>query len=437
MLAGGLAGAAEASAGTVEVLLEPDPFRSLSQPFGVQTVVYAAHAGERNDVSFRFEPYRADTGAGSRVTITDRGAPITVVGAGCARVDAHSAACGARADLSFDPSLAGLWQARASLGDLDDHLLARRGLEVDMSPPRVFGSGGAGDDVLLAGTAEVLLDGGGGQDILIGGPFADRLSDGDRDGAGEAAAPGPDLLDGGIGGSDTVDYSARSAPLYIALADGDTASGATGGDQLARLDNIVGGAGDDTLAGNDRPNHLVGMGGRDQLLGGGGADTLGGHSRLGRAAGDRAQCGPGHDGVFGPRAADVLDDRCETVLLPGRSRLLGPDVWSFALPARPETRPGGRLVYRYPCAGPLSGESCSGTIRIAEPTGRRRLLATGAFRRRRGSSDVALALTPLGRRLAGRRSGVPATLRVVHEQHDPPARLPPSAWTFQFKARGS
>ncbi len=47
-----------------------------------------------------------------------------------------------------------------------------------------------------------------------------------------------------------------------------------GSDQLISIENVIGGAGNDTLTGSDFDNVLTGGGGADSLVGGAGNDTI-------------------------------------------------------------------------------------------------------------------------------------------------------------------
>ncbi len=118
--------------------------------------------------------------------------------------------------------------------------------------------GGAGDDV---------LDGGGGADVVIGGA-----------------------------GRDTLSYARHTADVTATLADTgvSTNNGAAGeGDiVVADVEDLTGGAGNDTLVGNTQANRVDGGPGNDAIDGGAGDDTI-----LGGAGGDRLRGGPGTNTV--------------------------------------------------------------------------------------------------------------------------------------------
>lgn len=178
------------------------------------------------------------------------------------------------------------------------------------------------------------------------------------DGAGQGA-PGANRVfltvwDGG--GIDTYDFSAYAGGVAVDLAPGGWSVTAT--DQLARLDtrvgqevlargnvfnallfqdnaaslieNAVGGAGADTLSGNEVMNHLLGGAGRDLLDGragddvldgGTGADTLTGGTGHDRyvvdSSGDvvREVVGQGTDTLVGALASVTLPEAVEALVL--------------------------------------------------------------------------------------------------------------------------
>ena len=58
-----------------------------------------------------------------------------------------------------------------------------------------------------------------------------------------------------------------------------------GADTVARIENVIGGTGKDSLTGDDGQNSLFGQSGDDQLFGGLGNDTLGGGTGSDRLSG--------------------------------------------------------------------------------------------------------------------------------------------------------
>lgn len=116
-------------------------------------------------------------------------------------------------------------------------------------------AGGSGDDTLLGTSGPNVLDGGPGDDRLDG-----RL--------------GADTLIGGAGAHDAVDYSGRMKSVHVTangvLDDGESGENDNVG---ADVEDILGGAGDDTLIGNAVANVIDGGLGADTIVGGGGEDV--------------------------------------------------------------------------------------------------------------------------------------------------------------------
>lgn len=189
--------------------------------------------------------------------------------------------------------------------------------------PRIRADGGAGDDTETGGDGPESLTGGPGVDHLNGGGGDDRL---ELDGLDPANPPtaGADTLDGGDGddqlgggaagaaqdgdtliggaGTDTADFSQRTAPLTITLDDVAN-DGQTGeGDNVrADVENAIGGSDGDTLVGSGAPNAFDGREGDDMLVGAGGDDTL-----LGAGGNDTAMGGDGVDTLMGVAGDDAL-----------------------------------------------------------------------------------------------------------------------------------
>ncbi|MGI8526866.1 MAG: beta strand repeat-containing protein, partial [Pseudolabrys sp.] len=175
-------------------------------------------------------------------------------------------------------------------------------------------TGSKHDDKLTGDNNNNVIEGGAGADIMGGGLGSDTLSyqfssmavtvtlmgsnaadvhGGDAEGdtalnfenikgSGFNDILGGDLnvntLDG-FSGLDTADYSNSAAAIQITLDSLGNATGIGGlaaGDHLISIENLTGGAGNDTLTGNDFVNVLMGGGGDDLLVGNGGGDTLDG-----------------------------------------------------------------------------------------------------------------------------------------------------------------
>jgi Ca2+-binding RTX toxin-like protein len=153
----------------------------------------------------------------------------------------------------------------------------------------IFGDtllGNAGPNILTGAGGDDDLDGGAGDDTFIEAPLAS----------------GSDDFVGGIG-LDTVDYSARLAPVIV-----DPDDNADDGDGTAlELDNVasdvegvVGGAGSDRLTASPLGSLLRGGPGGDTVLGLGGGDDL-----QGEAGDDTLDGGAGADELGGGNGSDT------------------------------------------------------------------------------------------------------------------------------------
>jgi Ca2+-binding RTX toxin-like protein len=208
--------------------------------------------------------------------------------------------------------------------------------------------GGLGNDVIVGGGGSDTLIGGAGADFLNGGADADTLSydDGRSNGVtvslaggamNEAGGPhdgpatarddvsfienvrgsnaadtlrgdsasntilglgGDDLIDGllagdamqGGGGTDTLDYSTRTAPLTVTLNGGSGDGNAGENDSATEFERVLGGSAGDsltassaaavTLEGRDGADILTGNSGTDLVLGGTGGDTIDGNGGI-------------------------------------------------------------------------------------------------------------------------------------------------------------
>lgn len=133
---------------------------------------------------------------------------------------------------------------------------------------------GAGDDLYTGGGGAEAAAGGDGQDWLVSGGGVDTLTGG----AGNDSVwggDGNDLLDGGAGddtidggaGIDTVSYALAGAGVEIdlSLVEDQLTRGA-GVDTLISIENVIGSAFADVLAGNAAANVLTGGGGNDRFV---------------------------------------------------------------------------------------------------------------------------------------------------------------------------
>ena len=115
-------------------------------------------------------------------------------------------------------------------------------------------------DVIGHGDAETLV-GNGGADSLVGG--GDTLVGGE----------GNDSLDG-QGGLDTADYGATTSAIVVDLGAGTATGAEIGNDQLASIEEVVGGSAGDVLIGIGSTVVLDGRGGDDSLVANAGVNSL-------------------------------------------------------------------------------------------------------------------------------------------------------------------
>ncbi|MDO9417831.1 cadherin-like domain-containing protein [Pararhizobium sp.] len=200
-----------------------------------------------------------------------------------------------------DILIAGAGDDTASGGTGNDRLFGEDGKD------NLSGDGGA--DLLDGGAGDDLLTGGSGDDAVIAGAGDDRVMTGPsseerRSGASSLVSDGNDTYEGGEG-YDTYDGSASAYDLVIDLA-ARLASGLDIGlDHIDGFEAAIGGAGDDSMTGDQHANRLMGGDGDDTMAGGGGDDLVEGGQGDDRivvlvmASGDdgddRYDGGDGHD----------------------------------------------------------------------------------------------------------------------------------------------
>src|SRR3954447_6518322 len=244
------------------------------------TLTYTAAPGEANRVTL--------SASFSTVTVSESGSVPVTAGAGCTSTGASSATC---------PAL-GITAISVWTGDSND--TAR----VNGYVPATFHDG-AGNDTIYGGSAGDTFVSEGGGDSLRGGA-----------------------------GVDAVDYSSRTAAVSVSY-DGIANDGESGeGDYVyTDVENVVGGAGDDTVGGSSAGNFLDGGPGDDTLSGAGGNDRLTG------GAGADAVNG-GTEGGAGRRRAERRNGRRPR-------RVLGPDGAALAERRRLGQRRRGRRARRH------------------------------------------------------------------------------------------
>jgi len=180
-----------------------------------------------------------------------------------------------------------------------------------------------GDDHLLGGEGNDRITGGDGDDVIDGGPGRDSMMGGKGDDMFVARLPDPggsphrfgwadgwwdwwddghhgrrdDVYDGGAG-ADTLDFSGIDGPIKLDLADHAARFGSA---TIVDIENLIGGAKDDRLSGNDEANALYGNGGDDELDGEKGNDRL-----FGGDGNDDLDGGKGRDTLVGGDGRDKL-----------------------------------------------------------------------------------------------------------------------------------
>ena len=303
-----------------------DCTRTSCPPNYGERLVVRGGRGEANRLSVGF-------GAAGEFQVTDAG-PALRAGPGCMLSAEQLIAC---------PTSTPLLAAYVLAGDRGDSVTSSVAVNVD---------GGGGNDRLAGSALADALYGGKGRDVVRGNGGDDTLRDGqlprlvtpeEDPGQGRVFPPPQlepaiavpaesDVIDGGLG-TDTLGYEGRRRGVIADLSRTDRHAGAPGeGDSLGRLENLVGGNGDDRLLGDDAANTLWGSTGDDLLVGRAGNDQLEGGEGSNRArggAGDdiiggglnadvlrnrqRVSCGPGQDLAASLFLNDFAEDDCETV----------------------------------------------------------------------------------------------------------------------------
>lgn len=149
-------------------------------------------------------------------------------------------------------------------------------------------------------------------DTVVGGPGSETIDPG----------LGTDQMDGN-GGADTLDYSARTAPVFVTLGDAIANEGEAGENDLALdMEKILGGSGNDSLTGDDGSNFISPASGNDTVNGAGGDDTLvespGSNSVAGGEGNDTftaAAAPSGSDAFDGGAGSDTADYSARTAAL--------------------------------------------------------------------------------------------------------------------------
>ncbi len=182
--------------------------------------------------------------------------------------------------------------------DLGDYSAALEQIVVDLAAGTATGSE-IGSDA-LTGIEDIAAGGG---DDSLGGDDNGNLLDGGAGNDSLAGRGGDDTLAGGEG-RDLADFSAATQTVDVDLEAGTASGSETGTDQLSGIEDLVGGSGDDALAGDALGNLLDGGAGSDNLVGRAGDDTL-----IGGAGDDSLNGGEGRDlADYGATTAGVVVD---------------------------------------------------------------------------------------------------------------------------------
>jgi hypothetical protein len=191
-------------------------------------------------------------------------------------------------------------------------------------------------------------------------------------------------------GHDRADYSARTAPLVVAL-DGVAGDGEAGeNDNLTfSIEEVTGGAAGDRLTGGGGANVLSGGGGSDTLSGGAGDDLLDGGSgrdlldggadadvlRSADGEADEDRCGTGADVVF-EDASDTVAADCEQRATAPGTTAPGAGATLDLVPRVMRLTAAGALRVRIYCG--LSAGVCTGRLSAAITRTSRRVARAGA-----------------------------------------------------------
>jgi hypothetical protein len=225
---------------------------------------FTAATGEANRLTVR-------NSFGGTIEFEDTGVSAMTAGTGCTLAAAQRVRC-------LVP--AGFTGVVVDVGDGNDNV------DDDLLVTAFTIYGGLGSDILAGGGGADTIDGGAGNDAVLGGDGDDVF----------VASDGGDWMRGDAG-RDTLSYAGRTAGVSV-TPEGVANDGQAGeGDNVAdgSVEDVTGGAGNDSLTGTDVANNLTGGAGDDTLTGTGGDDLLDG--------------GTGIDSLSGGAGIDVLKAR--------------------------------------------------------------------------------------------------------------------------------
>ncbi len=173
-------------------------------------------------------------------------------------------------------------------------------------------TGGSGNDTLDGGNGNDTLNGNAGNDTLTGGAGTDSLTGGTGNDTylfdSDTALGTDTITEAAAGGIDTLDFTGSSNDVNVNLnTSGTQVVNANltlniAAASVGQIENLTGGAGNDTLTGNALNNTLSGGGGNDVLTGNAGNDTLNGGD-----GNDTINTNGGADGVDGGTGDDIIN----------------------------------------------------------------------------------------------------------------------------------
>ena len=135
-------------------------------------------------------------------------------------------------------------------------------------------SGNEGSDLIEGDEGDDVIDGGNGDDFVIGGEGSDHAAGGTGNDVFIATSrDGNDQYSGGAG-LDTYNIAGTSQAAIIDLANGTASSADIGNDQIAEIEIVVSGGGDDIITGDDEANEIAAGAGDDTVAGSGGDDVF-------------------------------------------------------------------------------------------------------------------------------------------------------------------
>ncbi|MFE0755255.1 calcium-binding protein [Inquilinus sp. NPDC058860] len=141
-------------------------------------------------------------------------------------------------------------------GDGNDRLVGGAGIDT--------ARGGIGNDSVDAGSDDDRVFGEAGDDMIVGGAGHDEIDGGDGNDIIEAGADADTIIGGA--GIDTASYAGSAEAVTVSLQAGAGTFGDAGGDTLTGVEQVIGSAFADNLAGDAGANTLWGGAGNDRFV---------------------------------------------------------------------------------------------------------------------------------------------------------------------------